>query len=245
MAPEIQSKVSSILSLVQLAAAVAAACAFAGFPRRPDVYDDGVLVDQERTVSLLGRLSYSWNMVVFDIAKERQMKISDLPTPHHSIRSRNLKTNFLATSGDGRLWRRLLKIHAFKIIVQWMVTIAGSVLSLFPQLVLYKFLQAIERRGGSGVVDPYLFVWASGLLFSQAVYLGFKNWSRWVTSSWLTMPVMSLLGSLVFTKALQQYDTAVANHGDDLHSGTKDPAGNNLKEQQARQSVINLMTLDR
>ncbi|OIW35256.1 hypothetical protein CONLIGDRAFT_47777 [Coniochaeta ligniaria NRRL 30616] len=244
MAPEIQTKVYSILSLVQLAAAASAACAFAGFPRRPDVFDNGSLVDQQHTVSLLKRLSYSYNMVVFDIAKERQMKISDLPVMDHAIRSRNLTAEFLANCGDGKLWRQLLRVNLFKIAVQWILTIAGSVLSLFPQLVLYKFLQAIESRGDSDTVDPYMFVWAFALLLSQAVGVGFQTWSSWFTISPLTTPVMSLLQSLIFSKAMRQYDTAIANQ-DDGSNETKDPhSAEKMKEKMVRQSVINHMQLD-
>lgn len=245
MAPEIQAKVYSILSIVQLAAALAAAIAFAEFPRRPDVFDNGSLVDQQYTVSLLKRLSYSFNMVVFDIAKERQMKISDLPALHHRIRSRNLTNDFRTNSGDGKLWRQLIRISLSKITVQWILTIAGSVLSLFPQLVLYKFLQAIENRGESDAVDPYLFVWAFGLLFSQTVRVGFQTWESWFTQSWLTTPVMSLLQSLIFSKAMRQYDTAITNQ-DDATDDTKDShATRKLKVKLVRQSVINHMQLDR
>jgi hypothetical protein len=245
MAREIRTKVYSILSLVQLAAAVATACAFASFPRRPDVFYNGSLVDQQYTVSLLKRLSYSYNMIVFDIAKERQMKITDLPALHHSIRSRNLTTEFLANCDDGKLWRQLLRVNLFKIATQWILTIAGSVLSLFPQLVLYKFLQAIEIRGDSDAVDPYMFVWAFALLFSQAVGVGFQTWSSWFTISRLTTPVMSLLQSLIFSKAMRQYDTAIANQDDDSND-TKDPhLTEKIKENKVRQSVINHMQLDR
>ncbi|KAB5580545.1 hypothetical protein GE09DRAFT_1020010 [Coniochaeta sp. 2T2.1] len=244
IAPEIQTKVYSILSLVQLTAAAAVATAFAAFPRRPDVFDNGVLVDQQHTVSLLSQLSYSYNKIVFDIAKERQMKLSDIPVLDHSLRSRNLTADFLASCGEGKLWRQLLRVQLPKVGLQWILTIAGSVLSLFPQFVLYKLLQAIESRQGSDAVDPYIFVWAFALAFSEAVGVGFENWSSWYTISRLTTPVMSLLQSLIFSKAMRQYDTAISNQ-DDGSNDKKDPlSAEKMKERMVRQSVINHMQLD-
>ena len=245
-APQTHRKVHSILCIVQSFVALAVVCAFASFPRRPDVFHNGCLVDQQHTVSLLKRISYSFNMLIFDIARQRQrqMTISDLPVLHHPLRSRNLTAGFMANSGDGSLFRQLLRVHLSGISMQWIFTVTGSVLSLFPQLVLYRFLQSIEDRGDSHMVDPYMFVWASALLFSQAVAVGFQTWSSWFTASRLITPVMSLLQSLIFSKAMRQYDTAIANQGDDSHN-IKDPrSAEKLKEKIVRQSVINHMQMD-
>lgn len=209
------------------------------------MFDNGSLVDQQNTVSLVEQLSYSYNMVVFGITKERQMKVSDLPVLPHSLRSRKLTAKFLANCGDGKLWRQLLKANKSKIAIQWIVTIAGAVLSLFPQLVLYKFLQAIESRGDSGTVDPYMFVWVFALLVSQAVGVGFQTWSSWFTVSRLTTPLMSLLQSLVFSKAMRQYDTAIANQDDGSNDSKNPPSVEKIKGKMARQPVINHMQLDR
>ena len=145
------------LCLAQLAAALAVAASFAAFPRRPDVYHDGHLVDQQKTLSLLALFSYSWNHILFTIPKERQMKLVDMPVLDYKTRSRNLQAHFLAKSGKGRLWRQLIRVYSYELAIQWLLTLVIAFLALFPQLVLYKFLQRIETRADSLSVDPALF----------------------------------------------------------------------------------------
>jgi ABC-type multidrug transport system fused ATPase/permease subunit len=128
--------------------------------------------------------------------------------------------------------------------MQWIFTVAGSVLSLFPQLVLYKFLQAIEDREEPETTDPYVFVWAFALLFSQAVGIGFQTWSSWFTATRLIAPASSLLQSLIFSKAMRQYDTAIANQGDDADNTRDERSAEKMKEKLVRQSVINHMQMD-
>lgn len=221
-ADEGNTKVFGILCLVELIAALVAVCAWAAFPRRPDVFNNGILVDQQRTLSLLDRFSYSWNSMVLQIARERQMKLSDIPAPEYRIRSITLQKNFEAVCGSGRFWRQLVRAHFWIFVAQWMLTFVSSVLSLLPQLVLLKFLQRIENRGDSGEFDQYLLLWALALLISKLLQVGVDSWIGWITNSRLTMPVLSLLRSLVFSKAMKQYDLATASHGDgaDAKDGT-------------------------
>lgn len=249
--PDVSARVSGILCLAQFAAALAAACSFAGFPRRPDVFQKGIMVDQQYTVSLLDLFTFSWNRVVFDTAKERQMKISDIPAPDHKTRSHNLQEDFLAKSGKGRLWRRLIKAYSYELVLQWILTFIIAFLALFPQLVLFNFLGRIESRGDSPTTDPHLFVWAFGLLLSQLLQVGVGNWLRWITCCRLEIPVISLLQSLVFSKALKQFETVSPGQKDEKKDdgeqadaqGKGLPAGKD-KEKEAKQSIINHMKLD-
>ncbi|KAK3945274.1 hypothetical protein QBC46DRAFT_277732 [Diplogelasinospora grovesii] len=256
-----QEKVVGMLCLVQLAAAVATCCAFAAFPRRPDVYDRDRLVDQQHTLSLLSLFSYSWNSMVFDIAKERQMQIGDMPSPDFATRSRNLESKFEARRGKGGpLWWQLIRAYANELALQWILTLVIAFLSLFPQVVLYNFLSRIETRQDYTSTDPALFVWVLGLLLSQLLQVGVSNWLRWITASRLEIPVGSLVQSLVFSKALKQHETAAPGHKEDKGEangkrgrdatqegvGSKDrKAGRGGgKEKETRQSVINHMKLD-
>ncbi|KAH8883932.1 P-loop containing nucleoside triphosphate hydrolase protein [Thozetella sp. PMI_491] len=252
--PDATAKILGAVRLVQFGLAIGAAGAFASFPRRPDVYDREALVDQQHTLSLLERMTFSWNRMVFDIAKERQMQITDMPGPDYRTKSGNLRTRFLARKDSGRLWWRLIKAFSGELALQWVMTLIIAILALFPQVVLYNFLERIESRASYRGTDPTLFVWVFGLFLSQILLVAMNNWLKWVTDSRLDTPVGSLLQSLVFAKALKQYETAAPGTTDkdgkkDGNSTDKnlDKAGakpEKGKDKGTRQSVINHMKLD-
>lgn len=250
--------VSGLLYLLQQIAAAVAACAFAGFRRRPDVFDETGLVDQQYTLSLLSRFTFSWNRAIFNVTRERQMQIQDIPNLSHATRSRNLEFKFREKRFKGPLWKQLIKAHAGELALQWFLTLIIAGLSLFPQVVLYNFLSRIERSRQHTDADPAVFLWVFGLLLSQLLQVGVNNWLKWITSSRLEIPVSSLLQSLVFSKALQLYETASpgqevvkdSNHKNGNSSGHQDGSRNSGGKNKSnvsgtRQSVINHMKLDR
>ena len=253
------NKTYGLLCLAEIMAALAAATAFASFQRRPDVYDKDRLVDQQHTMSLLQRFSFSWNRMIFDTARERQMQISDIPTPDFRTRSKNLRANYLAKSGEGSLWRKLIRVYFHELSIQWIMTLLIAILGIFPQIVLYNFLKRIESRRDFTSTDPTLFIWVFGLFLSQVLQVSMGNWLRWITDSRLDIPVGSLLQSLVFAKALEQYETATpgqketdekdgkkkkdsSDKTDAPKTGSRSEKG---KDKGTRQSVINHMKLDR
>ncbi|KAH6845193.1 hypothetical protein B0I37DRAFT_311932 [Chaetomium sp. MPI-CAGE-AT-0009] len=252
-------RVLGLLYLLQLAAAVATACGFAGFSRRPDIFDKAGLVDQQHTLSLLSKFTFSWNRNIFNVARERQMQVQDIPNLDYVTRSRYLESKFLGKGTEGPLWKRLIKAHAGELALQWFLTLVIACLSLFPQVVLYNFLSKIERSQQHTAADPTVFFWVFGLLLSQLFQVGVNNWLKWITASRLEIPVSSLLQSLVFSKALKLYETAPPGQNVDKGSdsgsqgssrdangaaGARPGKAKKSKEPETRQSVINHMKLD-
>lgn len=258
-----KQRIAGLLYLVQLISAFTVATGFATFSQRPDVYDGDLLVDQQHTTSLLDLFSFSWNRVVFDVAKERKMELEDIPNLDFETRSRNLEARFLETRNEkSPLWRQLIRNYARELALQWTLTLAVAFLSLFPQVVLYNFLSRIENSHGHATTDPTVFIWVLGLLLSQLLQVGVNNWIKWITTSRLELPVGSLLQSLVFSKALKQYETAPPGQKVDKEKDSKPGSQNGVtdandknrkkdgakakgNEPETRQSVINHMKLDR
>jgi hypothetical protein len=241
-----------------LVSAVAASCGFAAFPRRPDVYNQDGLVDQQHTLSLLSRFTFTWNRGIFNIADERQMDVQDIPNLDFVTRSKYLHARFLGRHTKGPLWKRLIKAHASELALQWTLTLFIAFMALFPQVVLYNFLSRIERSQQHNSTDPTVFIWVFGLLLSQLLQVAVNNWLKWITASRLEIPVSALLQSLVFSKALKQYETAPPGQDADKSSNsssedspkddsakTEEQDGAKGKKRETRQSVINHMKLDR
>lgn len=150
--------------LLQTISAVATLFALGSIPRRPDVYSKGTLVDQQHTVSLLSKISFSWNQLVFDISKERQLEMEDLPRLDYLTRSRNIHSMFASSHTEGRLWWRLLKFHWVELAQQWCLVFVSAVLALFPQYMMYNLLSGLEqpRTPESGISKTL--AWALALV---------------------------------------------------------------------------------
>lgn len=240
------------LCLVEVVAALAAGFAFASFPRRPDVYLGEELVDQQRTVSMLKLLSFSWNRPIFDMAKERRLDMADLPKLGASTRSKNLNAGYLAGEQKGRLWWLLIKHYSPALAVQWTLTAITSALAMFPQYALYHFLEKLETRHMYEGSDPRLWVWVAALCFSLLLQVCVSNAMSWLTMSQLNTPLSSLIQTLVFQKSLRLHEvSSPPSEGLDDKSkdkDAKDKADNEKKPPKPmnmRQSVVNHMKLDR
>lgn len=195
--------------LLQIIAALGAVLSFASFRQRPDVYHEGRLVDQQHTAPIIQRLTYSWNKIVFKVAGERQLEKTDLPDLDHTRRSANLSSKFLARQRTGRLWRQLIAAHWQRLGQQWAISFVISSLALVPQYVLYNFLEILSKPSTvAGATDPILFAWVLCLCASLLLQVWVNSVMRWLTSSRLESPVLSLLQSMVFKKALRLKETA-------------------------------------
>lgn len=241
--------------LVQILAALTAVFSFASFPHRPDVYYRGSLVDQQNAVSILSRFSFNWNGIVFDIANARKLELEDLPNLDGNTRSSCVNAQYLARGGSaggpkGRLWWQLLLAYKWPLLLQWVLTFVRSVLALFPQFVIYQFLEGLEgHEGGNKAANPKLWGWVIGIGVSLILQIWVGSAQRWLTCSRLEAPLNSLVQTLIFQKALRLDEAADPGHkasDTDGKPGDKVKKGAKTKiEGDVRQSVINHMKLDR
>ncbi|CAK7266544.1 hypothetical protein SEPCBS57363_002143 [Sporothrix epigloea] len=244
---------TAVCWLVQVFAALTAALCFASFPHRPDVYHKGGLVDQQHAVSILSRFSFNWNKIVFDIANARKLELEDLPNLDGNTRSACVNERYLAQGGSaggprGRLWWQLLMAYKWPLLAQWALTFVRSVLALFPQYVIYQFLEGLDNhKGGSKAANPKLWGWVIGIGVSLVLQIWVGSAQRWLTSSRLEAPLNSLVQSLIFQKALRLDEAADPGHkvsDDDKKGVGKGEKPAKKAEGDVRQSVVNHMKLD-
>lgn len=251
--------------LLQVISAIVAFFALGTIPRRPDVYSKGSLVDQQYTVSLLSKISFSWNALVFDISKKRQLEMEDLPKLDHLTRSENLHRMFNSKKTEGRLWWKLLKFLYIELAQQWALVFISAVLALFPQYMMYNLLQRLEQPSTPETQMSTTLAWALALCLSLALDNIVGSLLSWWTNSRLVIPLQAVLQTLVFDKALKEHETAMpppksqekedededangpkkngdANKGD--NKSTNDKPKTPEKKDEVRQSVINHMKLD-
>ncbi|KAK1757526.1 P-loop containing nucleoside triphosphate hydrolase protein [Echria macrotheca] len=220
-----------VLYLVQFICGTVTSTAFASFPRRPDVYHKESLVDQQYTLSLLSMITFSWNRGVSFVANQRPIELKDIPALDYRTRSHTLHTR-LPFVKELPLWRQLLKEHGRQLVLQWGYTLLSACLPPVSQLAMYSFLDGIETGQRSGVA-----VWVLGLLASQLVQVATVNWLSWITTTRLEIPVGSWLQSLVFNKALRQYES--------VSPGQKKKKSDKVAGvKKVKQSVMNHMKVD-
>lgn len=256
--PDSPRLVQGICWLLQAISAAGAFFAFGFFPRRPDVYFNGTLVDQQHTVSLLSKISFSWNSFVFDISKQRQLEMEDLPRLDYLTRSRNLHEMFTARDGSGRLWWRLLKFHWVELAQQWCLVLVSAVLALIPNYMMYNLLGRLEQPSTPDSSIAETLAWALALCLSLSLDSIVGSLLSWWTNSRLVIPLGAVLQTLVFDKAMKEHETAMppprAQGQDEQKADSKDKNDKNdqgdtkaqgkEKKDEVRQSVINHMKLD-
>ncbi|CAN8099007.1 unnamed protein product [Discula destructiva] len=248
--------------LLQILSAIVTFFALGTVRRRPDVYFLGSLVDQQYTVSLLAKISFSWNSLIFDISKKRQLEMEDLPKLDHLTRSQNLHNLFASQRTQGRLWWKLLKFLWIELAQQWVLVLISAVLALFPQYMMYNLLQKLEQPSNPDSGISNTLAWALALCLSLALDSIVSSLLSWWTNSRLVIPLQALLQTLVFDKALKEHETAMPppkaqeieeeeepSKGGDGKKDKKDKHASDTpkppeKKDEVRQSVINHMKLD-
>lgn len=253
-----QQLAAGLCWLLQIVSGVVAFFALGLIPRRPDVYFKGSLVDQQYTVSLLSRISFSWNSVIFDISKKRQLEMDDLPRMGYLTRSETLHELFSAKKTEGRLWWKLLKFHWRQLAQQWCLVFVSAVLALFPQYMMYNLLQRLEQPGSSDDGISTTLGWALALCLSLALDNIVGSLLSWWTNSRLVVPMGAVLQTLVFDKALKEHETAspparseekdsatdASKTGNDKDKKDSADKSKSSENNAVRQSVINHMKLD-
>lgn len=246
--------------LLQAISALVVFFAVGFIPRRPDVYHKGSIVDQQHTVSILSRISFSWNYIVFHISRKRQLEVEDLPQLGYLNRSKTLHNIFNAKKTEGRLWWKLLKFHWKELAQQWCLVFISAVLALFPQYMMYNLLQRLEQNGNPGNDMSTTLAWALALCLSLALDNVVGSLLGWWTTSRLVVPMDAVLQTLVFDKALKEHETATPPSRSEEKDADKDSSkadkakdkdkkdsenkAKNPEKNAVRQSVINHMKLD-
>lgn len=134
-------KLSLGLSSGQVGVALLTFIVSINVPRRPDVYNNGVLVDQMRTISLYSLFTFGWaNGLLWKALREGRLEEADIPKLDARRRATNLEEAFykVKSSKDTSLLIHLFKAHTTVFVGQSLLTIAESVITFTPQFFLYK-----------------------------------------------------------------------------------------------------------
>ena len=230
-----------LVSLIVIA--ILRAMASAMIPRRPNVYYDCQIVDQQQSVSMLGRYTYGWvSDLLYYIRRNRGIEIDCLPKLPFEVRAHALHANLELVRHSRPLWRALVVRHSRTLLLQGSLSLITSVLSFGPQIALYGILKTLESRQPGESVAFNTWFWVVGLGVALILSLGIESWLWWVIYSRLWLPIYEGVSALVFAKLMRCKDVKTQRPS---KQSSEDAHGEEGGEQEkSRQSVMNLATVD-
>ncbi|PYI03083.1 ABC transporter [Aspergillus sclerotiicarbonarius CBS 121057] len=224
------------------------ACLRAAFciliPRRPDVRHDGQVVDRERTVSALTRLTFSWVNDLLNYAlANKGLDIDDLPKLPFTARSQTLHARLEQTRGSRELWKSLVLAHRNSLIIQASLSIIACALNFGPQVAMYGILKALEGRSSTTEEVDQAWVWVFGLATVLILASSVESWLWWIIYAKLWIPIYEGLSAVVFAKSMRCKDVkqvvSTEPEGEDHDCDDEEE-----ENKGSSQSTINLASVD-
>ncbi|KAF7188447.1 Pleiotropic ABC efflux transporter of multiple drugs YBT1 [Pseudocercospora fuligena] len=238
--PDARSKQGPINFTLQVAgttvAGVRAICCIL-VPRRPDVYHEGHIVDQEHTVSMWSRLTFGYvGSLVWRIGKNQgKMEVKDFPQLPAKARSANLHSTLEDARKEGAtLFKSMVTAHFGALMLQLTLAIGSGLLSFGPQLALYGILRALETQSLQTAN-----IWAAVLGVTMFLSSSVTSWLWWITYSRLAIPLYSELLALLYAKGMRRKIVHRAAPASEENEESDDKL-----QEQGEQETLNLVTVD-
>ena len=222
-------------------------------PRRPDVYLDGTIVDQQYTVSLLCRFTFSWvNGLLQRATQKKSLEIGDLPALPLSVRPETLHIRFEQVRRGIPIWKSLIIAHWKSFVLQITLALASCTLSFGPEVALYEILKCLESRGSDSWNASRSWMWVIAMGCFMLLSSSIDSWLFWIVYSKIGVPIYEELAAMVFAKSMRRKDIKdmkMRNPDDTstLHSSMSsavDTEEENEHGQQTLQSIINYAAVD-
>ncbi|KAL5338006.1 hypothetical protein BJX70DRAFT_399102 [Aspergillus crustosus] len=212
-------------------------------PRRPTIFFEGKPVDQELTVTVLNRFTYSWATPLLQHASQtRNLIIDDLPKLPHAARAETVQARLekFTFNAGRRLWVALVLRHKRALVVQGVLSLVVCVVGFGPQVALFGILRGLEGRAGLGVgIDQdqdqnrmqmqesmqesmQTWVWVGALGVLLALSSSIESWLWWLVYSDLWVPIYEGLSGLVFAKSMRCKDLKSARRKKTSNNDTGD-----------------------
>lgn len=190
----------------ELAAASVTLVALLSLPRRPVVFSrrNQQPILNESGVSFVDWFMFSWGLHSYSDKIPATLKLLDLPHIVHKQSARVLRDRFGRYSSDQTLWKRLLRVFFKPLIGGWILIALEIIFDLGSSFAMHHFLQQLQRAESPGLNHTdKTWVWAALMPLSMLGKVVCENWQDWISHTKLQMPMISLLQSLVFEKAMR------------------------------------------
>ncbi|KAJ1327578.1 ATP-binding cassette subfamily C (CFTR/MRP) member 1 [Microdochium nivale] len=182
-------------------------------PRRPDVFDNGQVVDRALTESAWSRYNWSWAFNVLQAAKQKNnLDMKDLPRPSHYVRAKSATARWEKYDFTGPLWLSIVKAHKATFAIQWFLTLCTSVLNFAPQWCVLQLIRILERRdrNSSEPLGYEAWLWVVWIGVTIVIQSWVESHVFWLSYGQLCVRVRAELSALVFKKSMRRKDVKEA-----------------------------------
>lgn len=180
---------------------------FLSFPRRPVVFMGTAEVLNEKGVSILDWVLFSWGLHKNYANLPTSLRMQDLPRIPYSQSASTVRGQYDTCDKITVLWRRLAILFLQPCLMQWILALLEALSEFSTRFVVHHLLQRLENQPK---IDAWTFAWVALLPLSLLSESLWGNWSTWTGHTRIQLPMLGLLQSLVFEKSLR------------LHAGTGD-----------------------
>ena len=220
-----------------LALAVGRSVCCLALPRRPAVYNEGKLVNQEYTVSWFHRMSFGWaDRLLHQAASHHRLEVDDLDKLRGSLETTaqfaSLERNRMEHQS---LSKGLLVSYRKSWLMLLLLSFLYTLLGFGPQLALYKLLRSLESGDGSEE-ESSAWYWVGALGLSMVVASTVEVQMWWTMHAQLGLSVFEGLLALIHNKAMRSKDVK-------LHDGSQKESEEG-EGSDTRTSVTNLAAVD-
>lgn len=247
--------VSVGLQLAQIASAALRGLFCVLLPRRPDVYHEEKLVEQELSVSLYSRFTFSWaNQLLNHTMKVGTMELDEIPKLRLSKRADVLREKFEIARQDRSMWRTIVSAHFWALLLQISLCVVICFLSFGPQVALFQILKTVELRDTPFWNAGASYIWVLALGGLMFIGSSVEAQLYWLVYSRLAVPIYAELSAVVFAKAMRRKDVKHTKKSNSS-AGSETSANGSVKDEKkadddedalkkSRQSIINHVAVD-
>ncbi|KAI9369385.1 P-loop containing nucleoside triphosphate hydrolase protein [Aspergillus egyptiacus] len=238
------SPATTVLLAMQVSIACVRGLACILIPRRPNVFFESQVVDQELSVSVYNRFTYGWATDLLRFAsRNKRLGIDDLPKLPFAARAEPVHVRLERYQGSRKLWVALVLRHARALTVQGLLSLVVCVLGFGPQVALYKILKVLEDRAMLTAASAEAWLYVGGLGILLALSSSIESWLWWLIYSDLWVPIYEGLSGLVFAKSMRCKDVK-SSKASAAPTDEWDEDEEVEEQEKSRQSIINLAAVD-
>ncbi|OJJ42786.1 hypothetical protein ASPZODRAFT_155051 [Penicilliopsis zonata CBS 506.65] len=213
--------------------------------RRPDVYRDGKVVDQEMTGSLFSRWSLNWVEAVRQAGDKETLETTDFPALPTEVCTQHGTEAFddIILNDSLPLWMRLTWQFRKPLLVQWGSILITNFFDVAPSFAALQLLRHLEARGDNlDAPDPDAWKYVLAILAAElSSQLGDSRVNWWEIGT-IVVPLRSTLAGVMYRKLLRRsLHTDDSHHHDDNHQDTDE---SEEKEEKNAEDVVNMFAVD-
>ncbi|KAL7935404.1 P-loop containing nucleoside triphosphate hydrolase protein [Trichoderma chlorosporum] len=249
--------IDSILTWIQIGAALVLSGIIASIKRRPDVFGpDGRVVDSQRTFSLWSRYSFDWPLDVLRAAGSEKFENSDLPAMDHMVRSENATANFkniIFKADRLPLWAHIMWKFRYRFIWMWGALLFTNFFDVAPAFANLQLLRHLETRENFDIIDPVAWKWVAAIVAATISSRLVDSRVMWSEMADIVVPMRSTLTGMMYEKLMKMEDSLhIPKEKENEKSSDSDAAnaeedGNEQDKQpnmRSQQDIVNMFSVD-